>query len=273
MSTQPTYKTLLVDLKDRVCVVTLNRPRRKNAFNHDMYIEVASVLRWAAKNDDIMCLVLTGAGDFYSSGNDLSVFSSMAPDDLQKSLRDARDMLVDFVGSFIDFPKILIAALNGPALGIAATTLGLCDLVYAVESATINTPFMELGQSPEGCSSLTFPLLMGFHNATKMLLLGRKFSAKEASKAGLVTSVVSAENLMTKVFKVANKFAAHPPNGLMHSKRLIREEWIPRLHATNQRECDRLVERWGSDECMNAIAQWMMKAAEKRRKRKQKARL
>lgn len=98
-------------------------------------------------------------------------------------------MLYKFVNAFIDFPHPLIAAVNGPAYGIAVTTLALCDEVHAVRAATFNTPFTALGQSPEGCSSYMFPRIMGEQAAVRVLADGWEFSAVEGKGLGFIKEV------------------------------------------------------------------------------------
>lgn len=116
-----------------------------------------------------------------------------------------------FVGEFIDHPKILVAALNGPAIGIAVTILGLCDLVFAVETATFQTPFTRLGITPEGCSSYVFPLLMSSSKATEILVLGKIFDAEEAKKRNLVTEIFPASKFQEEVSNRLKIFADLPP--------------------------------------------------------------
>ncbi|XP_045900993.1 enoyl-CoA delta isomerase 2-like isoform X3 [Micropterus dolomieu] len=156
-----TYETLLVTTEDGITTIKLNRPAKKNAITTEMYSEIMAALQQAAKDDSVLT-VFTGAGDFYSSGNDLSNFTKIPEGGVEESAKRGGELLSrEYVKAYIDFPKPLVAVVNGPAVGIAVTVLGLFDLVYATERATFQTPFSQLGQSAEGCSSYTFPKIMG----------------------------------------------------------------------------------------------------------------
>ncbi|XP_009277457.1 PREDICTED: enoyl-CoA delta isomerase 2, mitochondrial isoform X4 [Aptenodytes forsteri] len=154
------YETILVTTKNNITKIMFNRPDRKNAINHKMYREIIKALEEAGKDDSTIA-VITGNGDYYSSGNDLNNFTNIQPGEMEKMAKDGAVLLKEFVGHFIDFPKPLIAVVNGPAIGISVTVLGLCDIVYASDRATFHSPFSQLGQSPEGCSSYLFPKIMG----------------------------------------------------------------------------------------------------------------
>ena len=183
----PTFSTLNVSLQDRVCWVEFNRPKRKNALDTTMYEEVISAFKWAASEDAVHVLVLTGSPlstplQFYSSGNDLRNFTAALESgdaDPVKMAAGSCDLVVRFVDQFILFPKPLIAAVNGPAHGIAVTTCLLADLIYTNTQATFTTPFTKLGQNPEGCSSVLFPERMGA-KANTMLLMGETVNAIES---------------------------------------------------------------------------------------------
>eukprot|EP01130_Rhizamoeba_saxonica_P013900 TRINITY_DN5987_c0_g1_i2.p1 TRINITY_DN5987_c0_g1~~TRINITY_DN5987_c0_g1_i2.p1 ORF type:complete len:188 (+),score=32.42 TRINITY_DN5987_c0_g1_i2:45-608(+) len=185
------YKTIEVTEKPGVWIVCLNRPRKYNAYDMDMYTEIRDVLHSANDEPSVKALILTGKGKYFSSGNDLSNFLQVDVSNKQQMLEFAQqsgDMLYEFVDAFIRFKKILIGAVNGPAVGIGVSSLALFDLVYSVSDATFLTPFMALGQSPEACSSLRFYELMG-PRATEMLVLGKKFSAQDALESNLVHKV------------------------------------------------------------------------------------
>ena len=140
-------------------VLSFNRPKKFNAINHTMYDEIQHALNSENANDDCALLALTGSGRFYSSGNDLSGFAAALGEGMTPAqLADgAFDIMIPFVDAFIEFEKPLIAMVNGPAIGIAVSHLGLCDLVLASDTASFVTPFTQLGQSAEACSSYTFP--------------------------------------------------------------------------------------------------------------------
>lgn len=121
--------TIVETNKDTTKVIRFNKPRKKNAIDGNMYGRVAKILNEAAMDDSVSMIVVTGTADFYSSGNDVSNSWSESEDVHIKLLKD-------FIEAFIKFPKLLIAIVNGPAIGIAATTLALCDLVFASENVT-----------------------------------------------------------------------------------------------------------------------------------------
>eukprot|EP01102_Stenamoeba_stenopodia_P015910 TRINITY_DN5495_c0_g1_i2.p1 TRINITY_DN5495_c0_g1~~TRINITY_DN5495_c0_g1_i2.p1 ORF type:complete len:238 (-),score=72.35 TRINITY_DN5495_c0_g1_i2:49-762(-) len=221
-----------------------------------MYEGLPILLQNAAKDPEVRVVVLTGTGDYYSSGNDLSNFMQSLNEggDISSATDQARVMLEKFVKAFIDFPKPIVAAVNGPALGIAVTSLSLVDFVYAVEAATFETPFMKLAQAPEGCSSFTFPLIMSPVKANEILLLGKKFTAREAAQVNLVNAVLpDIAALEAEVVRVVKILASHPPNALQQSKKLIREPVRKQLEDANRRETVLLKDLWASQECMDAL--------------------
>lgn len=247
-----TFNTLLVTTQDNITTIQLNRPNKKNAISAEMYNELIKALDQASKDSSVLT-VITGSGDYYCSGNDLSNFTNIPAEGVHKMSKDAGELLRSFVRGYIDFPKPLIAVINGPAVGISVTLLGLFDIVYATERATFHTPFSKLGQSPEGCSSYTFPKIMGAAKASEMLLFNKKLTATQACQQGLVTEVFPDSSFQSEAWTRVKAYAKLPPNSLALSKQLIRQTERDTLLAVNDHEVERLVERWVSDECMQAI--------------------
>jgi peroxisomal 3,2-trans-enoyl-CoA isomerase len=172
-------------IRDNVLYIELNRPKRKNAFNMAMYSDLFRAMQWASKSLEINVVVITGnptstPHEFFSSGNDLNNYSDAVSKGKAPEIvaREIDQMLRGFVEMFIYFPKVLIAAVNGPAFGIAVTLLALFDFVYAKDTANFTTPFTRLAMSPEGCSTYTFPRMFG-HKANDLLLMSETISAKE----------------------------------------------------------------------------------------------
>ncbi|XP_075777426.1 enoyl-CoA delta isomerase 2 isoform X2 [Pelodiscus sinensis] len=252
------YETLQVTTTDNITKIMLNRPDKKNAITTQMYREIIQAVEEAAKDDSVITVV-TGNGDYYCSGNDLNNFTNIPSGGIEKMAKDGAVLLEDFVSHFIDFPKPLIAVVNGPAVGISVTLLGLFDIVYATDRATFHTPFSELGQSPEGCSSYMFPKIMGLPKANEMLLFNRKVTAREACTWGLVTEVFPDKTFEKEVWIRLKAYANLPKNSLALSKQLIRGVEKEMLHKVNCQECERLKERWLSDECMNAVLKFFEK--------------
>ncbi|XP_044280470.1 enoyl-CoA delta isomerase 2-like isoform X1 [Varanus komodoensis] len=255
---QPSYETLQVTTKDNITTIMLNRPKMKNAINVKMYNEIIAALEGAAK-DDSTITVLTGNGDYYCSGNDLNNFANPSGSGLEEAAKNGAVLLKEFVKHFIDFPKPLFAVVNGPAVGISVTVLGLFDIVYATDRATFHTPFSNLGQTPEGCSSYTFPKIMGLAKANELLLFNKKLTAAEACLQGLVTEVFPDNIFQKEVWTRLKAYASLPRNSLALSKQLIRGMEKKTLYEVNSQECERLKERWLSDECMNAIMNFFQK--------------
>ncbi|XP_010185703.1 PREDICTED: enoyl-CoA delta isomerase 2, mitochondrial [Mesitornis unicolor] len=252
------YETILVTTKNNITKITFNRPDRKNAINHKMYREIMKALEEAGKDDSTIA-VITGKGDYYSSGNDLNNFTNVQPGETGKMAEDGAVLLREFVGHFIDFPKPLIAVVNGPAIGICVTVLALCDIVYASDRATFHCPFSQLGQSPEGCSSYLFPKIMGAAKANEFLIFNKKLTAAEACAQGLVTEVFPERTFQKEVWARLEAYASLPKNSLAVSKQLLRSTEKEKLHAVNSKECEVLKERWLSDEAINAIATFFQK--------------
>ncbi|XP_003788331.2 enoyl-CoA delta isomerase 2, mitochondrial isoform X1 [Otolemur garnettii] len=254
------YETLEVTSEDGITKIMFNRPTKKNAITTQMYHEIMLALKAAGK-DDSSVTVLTGNGDYYSSGNDLTNFTDLPPGGPEEKAKNSAILLRDFIDCFIDFPKPLIAVVNGPAVGISVTTLGLCDAVYATDRATFHTPFSHLGQSPEGCSSYTFPKIMGPSKATEMLIFGKKLTAREACAQGLVTEVFPDSTFQKEVWTRLKAYAKLPPNAMRISKEIMRSREKEKLRAINVEECNVLQERWLSDECMNAVMNFLSRKA------------
>ncbi|PIO62596.1 enoyl-CoA hydratase/isomerase family protein [Teladorsagia circumcincta] len=135
--------------------------------------------------------------------------------------------------------KLLVALVNGPAIGIACTTLGLCDVVVASDKAYFYCPFTMLGLNPEGCSSYTFVQLMGHAKAARLILLSEKLSAKEACEAGLISQVFPHDTFSKESQKIVDQYSKLARQSLLVSKRLLRpESLVDKLLTINRKECE-----------------------------------
>ncbi|KAF9550558.1 Enoyl-CoA delta isomerase 2, mitochondrial [Mortierella hygrophila] len=268
-------------LEHGVCVIAFNRPKRYNALNPQVYDQWGRALEWAAKSDEVRVVVLTGHGKYYTSGQELTIPDSSELEEgveaafkrrsgytdkdctpvdvyanLASPLFDWDDRKV--VRELINFPKLIIAAIQGPVIGFGVTSSAICDVIYTVPDATFNTPFMQLGFCAEACSSILFPRIMGYSRANEMLLMGRKFTAEEMKEAGVVSRIFPKETFMEEVLKAATVAAKYPPQAMKDTKRLIREHELKFLEDVNTKEMILLGERMASEESANAIVEFMM---------------
>ncbi|KAI8126232.1 hypothetical protein FF38_05496 [Lucilia cuprina] len=251
------YKQLHVEKQDKLVVVKFNNPKKKNCVNRVAYGEIARVLQEAGQDDSTTLVVFTGVGDFYTAGNDLSQSSDI--EDMNVYIRESNEIFKNMVRSFIECPKIIVSLVNGPCIGIGTTLAGISDLVWCSETAYFSAPFVKLGIVPEAGSSYLFPLLMGRSKASEVLLFGERLSAQEAYNFNFASRIYKHSEVDSVIWPKLREFAELPPQSLQISKRLIRsEEKKALLHAIDV-ECEELVQRFGSEEFMNALIQFTMR--------------
>lgn len=249
------FEGLWVSLQNGVRIIKFNRPQKKNAFSSQMYEAVTAILNNDAQDDSVVITILTGEGDYYSSGNDLSTM------DIQ-NMDEAWKRIYSFVNAFIQYPKLLIAVVNGPAIGIAVTTLALCDVVYASDKATFSTPFVKLGFCAEGCSSYTFARIMGKTTASEMLLLGRKLNAEEAHRVNFVSRVVEHRKL-NEFIQSLRVYGQLPVSSIKASKGLMNGKLRNILCDANRSEVETLKECVQSEQFSRTLLEFVSKKKSK----------
>lgn len=227
-----------------VMILTINRPHAKNSVNDWVYNLLIEGLEAAKNNKKVSVVILTGAKDFFCGGADLKA----GFDPFKGPLKSGKGSLLDPVGRFmsavIAFPKILVAAVNGPGVGIGATIIPHCDVVYAVETAQFWTPFTQIAVTPEFCSSLTFPAIMGTSLASEVLFFGRKLTAQDALRCGFITDILPADNFIQNVIKKVAPSLEYPNSdrSLLLFKRLVRTDAkvaeLERVHAIEMKLLD-----------------------------------
>lgn len=252
-SMQQTSATdLLHVIEDGIEKVTLNRPKKRNAITRKMYDDLTRILADSAKNDAVRMFVLTGAGDFYSSGNDMFMKFEEGEDSGESIFMGYKL----FIDALILYPKLSVALVNGPAVGIAVTSLALFDMIYASDKATFHTPFSNMGFVAEGCSSYLFPRIMGQSRAGDMLYLGRKMSAIEAKQRGFISEVFQ-HNKLNDVWPYLKTVSSLSTEAIMETKRLVRRWNQETLLKANEVEMKALVERLNAPDFMERIVKHM----------------
>ncbi|HBK08515.1 MAG TPA: enoyl-CoA hydratase [Acetobacteraceae bacterium] len=206
---------VLVTQTGPVLEVRFNRPEKKNALTRAMYAAVVDAFRRADEDAAIRAVLLTGAGDTFTSGNDIRDFQSRAATNEETHASP-------FLTALSSLTKPMVAAVNGPAIGVGTTMLAHADIVIAARSATFRMPFTSLGLVPEAASSLLFPRLVGHQRASALLLLGDSLDAETARDWGFVNQVVANEDLITAARDVAARMAALPPAAMRMTKNLIK---------------------------------------------------
>lgn len=197
----------LVSFDRGVTILTMNRARSLNGWTADVLKALQRAFADAAADAATEAVVLTGSGRYYCAGVNLGGALQLGhPREVHETIRANNQALFDL---FLDFPKPLVAAINGPAIGAAVTTATLCDAMFAAPKATFATPFAALGVPPEGCSSVVFPRLMGAEPGERMLgPQGWQPTAAEAAAVGLIDEMVDAVALLPRAQEHARALAA-----------------------------------------------------------------
>ena len=239
--------TILTEQQDGLLILTLNRPDKRNALNAGMYQALADALRPATRDEHVHALLLQGQPDCFTAGNDLADF-------VGKETLEADDPILQFLHTLADFPKPVIAAVAGPAVGIGTTMLLHCDLVYLADNARLQLPFVELGLVPEFASSLLLPRAVGHLKAAELLLLADPMDASEALRLGLANRVLAASELLPFAREQGLRLAAKPPKALQKSKALLRQELKQAVHFVIDLEARAFSQALQGEEAQRRIA-------------------
>ena len=211
-----TQNDILVHTEAGITTITLNRVDKKNSLTRAMYSTLADTFEAAAQGTEVRAIVLQGDVAVFSAGNDIGDF-------LQQPPASQDSPVFRFLRAIATFPKPVVAAVCGPAVGIGTTMLMHCDLVYAGDNAAFSLPFVNLGLCPEAASSLLVPQMLGYHRAAEALLLGEPFMAEAALEVGLVNRIVPPTEARNLAQAQARKLAAKPIRSLVETKRLMKK--------------------------------------------------
>jgi peroxisomal 3,2-trans-enoyl-CoA isomerase len=225
-------------LKDGVLTISMNKPKKLNGWTSEMMAAYANAFEKAGQDEHTKAVIFTGVGDYYSAGVNLGgVLTLMSPKKLHRLIVEHNENLFD---RFLTFPKPILVATNGPAIGASVTSATLCDGIIAADTSTFSTPFVALGITPEGCSSIHFAKLMGEANAQRMLgAEGWKPNAGEALAAGLIQWVVPKEQLTIEAQKIAQSWVEEGRN-----RTILAGSELAELQAVNARESHQLADRF-----------------------------
>ncbi|MCB1648778.1 MAG: enoyl-CoA hydratase [Pseudomonadales bacterium] len=212
-------------LEGKVFILQIDRPDKKNALTQGMYQALATGIREAEASAEVKVVLLCGAEDCFTSGNDVNDF-------VQHETQGSERASVQFMKAMVHMRKPLIAAVNGLAIGIGTTLLLHCDLIYAAEDAFLQLPFTRLGLCPEAGSSVLAPALMGHQRAAELLLLGERFTAAKAKEVGLVNEVLPAGRVFAHAMEKAQALAALPGEAVQTSKHLLKRQQSALLDDT-----------------------------------------
>ncbi|MDO8694395.1 MAG: enoyl-CoA hydratase-related protein [Sheuella sp.] len=244
-------ETVLVDKQNSVLTLTINRPERRNALDIATYLQLASHVSKAKLETDIRAIVLTGANNYFTAGNDLK--------DFQTPREPGDSAGLKFLRALVDCDLPLIAAVEGSAIGIGVTLLQHCDFVYAAENASFRIPFVPLGLCPEGASSTLMAQIVGPRRAADWILRGRAFTGSEAYASGFITGTTATGDALKQAMLVATELAALPPEALQLSKRMLKHAQRPTIHEAFDYELGHFTQRLNSAEAQTAFANFFRK--------------
>jgi enoyl-CoA hydratase/carnithine racemase len=233
-----------------ILVLSFNRPAKMNALTRSMYAGLATGLNEAAGDFGIRAVILTSEDQHFTAGNDISDFMNNPPTSESSEVSQ-------FLESLLNFPKPLIAAVKGNAVGVGTTMLLHCDVVVASLSAKFSMPFASLGLVPEAGSSFLFPQLVGYQRAARIFMTGESFDAPSAVEMGLVTSIEN--DPVNEAMKIAQQIAEQPPQAIINTKALLKAKSHDAVAAVMKAEFEIFAMALQSEEAMEAFMKFMSK--------------
>ncbi len=229
------FEFIVYEISEKVATLYLNRPNSLNTLNEGMKEEIKEAFCIAAEGKNIRALVLTGKGRFFCAGADLYRFKKDY-EHFERTGESSRFYDITLPRIFAFFPKPLIAAVNGPAVGVGMTMMLACDIRLASESASFSCPFTRIGLTPEFGSSYHLPRLVGYARAAEWILTGRTIKAQEALSTGLINRLVAPEALLDEARNIAQIIATMPEKAVGAAKRLLCQALDSSLDEALERE-------------------------------------
>ncbi|KAI9741974.1 MAG: hypothetical protein M1834_000363 [Cirrosporium novae-zelandiae] len=184
-------QSITLEVKGKIAIITLNLPQKLNALTQDLYYRLATLMRQIASRDDIYITLLTGKGRYFSAGADVTI-SREQPEDADAYRHWLRSFVannLEITRTFYTHPKILVTALNGPAVGLSAALIAFSDFIYAAPHAFILTPFSSLGLVAEGGASRSFVQRLGIAKANEALIMSKRIPAEELLQVGFINKI------------------------------------------------------------------------------------
>ncbi len=230
---------VLLDIKDSIATVTLNRPHELNVLDPNLASELHDVVTTVESNEGVRCMILTGAGDNFMAGGDINYFA-MSVQALKKHGSKAFYGIFDKVHGVIrtlrrmDVP--VIASVRGAVAGYGIGLMVACDMVLAARDAKFALAYTHIGVSPDGGTTYALPRIVGLKRATELLLLGDRFDAQTALDYGLVNRLVDPEELENETLKLAQRLAQGPRQSYARVKSLLNSSLSNSLDAQLERE-------------------------------------
>jgi enoyl-CoA hydratase/carnithine racemase len=241
--------------EEGVLLVTLNRPEKKNAFNDPQWDGLAAALDAAREDPRVAVVVVTGAGGDFSAGQDLTAFAGPA-----RPRKDGHQSGYHAcMASLVAFDKPLLAAAKGVGVGIGATFLFHCDIVYVGESVRLRLPFVSLGLVPEGASSYLLQQVIGSQRAAELFYTAEWIDAGQAVKVGMAAGVFPDAQLLEATLAVAREIAQHPVSSLQATKRTLLRAHRDGIRAAFEAEDEGMAAQAGSPENIEAVKAFIEK--------------
>lgn len=229
------YKTIELIREEGIALLYLNRPEVLNALNETMKNELIHALKETEEDDDVRVMVLSGRGRGFCAGADLHRFIEFQQRDKDHKKKE-RFGSIDFPKAFIQYPKPLIAAINGPAYGFGFTVTLTCDIRLASKRAKFSCAFVRIGVTPEFCSTFFLPRLIGYGKAAELIFTARTFDAHEALEIGAVNQIFPHHQLISEAKKMARQIASMPLPAIQKSKELLRHSMQSTLDQVIEHE-------------------------------------
>ena len=217
------YETVIWEQAEGVGRLTLNRPETLNAWTAAFGSELKQVIETDAADDSVRAVLITGAGRGFSSGADLKAGFEPADDGMPDIRKELDGIYHPVIAGVRRLPKPVVAAVNGPAVGIGCSLALACDLIMIAESAYLGLAFVNIGLMPDGGSTAFVPPAVGKARAFQMALLGERVSAQQALEWGLVNWVHPDDALMDEANALTEKLAAGPTRSYASAKRALNQ--------------------------------------------------
>jgi 2-(1,2-epoxy-1,2-dihydrophenyl)acetyl-CoA isomerase len=252
------YTTIMLEVRDNVAHITLNRPDAANSMNKEMARELMDAAIELSQSPNVRAVLVSGAGRIFCSGGDIREFGSKGKE-LPRHVQEMTTYLHAAVSRLVHLEVPVIAAVHGSAAGAGLPLACSADIVLAAESARFTLAYTRIGLAPDGGSTFFLPRLIGLKRSLELALLNRVLSAQEAIDWGMVTRIVPDADLFNEAQKLASELAAGPTEAFAAAKRLMYAGWTATLETQMERESQAITSMAATADAAEGISAFLAK--------------